>query len=62
MTKSFKKFREEWEYDEWGADESYDRRKQKQMEKRKARRKEKYNERWDDMETVDRNEKKVQIK
>lgn len=58
MTKSFKKFREEWEDDEWGADESYDRRKQKQMEKRKARRKEKYNERWDDMEAVDRNEKK----
>ena len=58
MTKSFKKFREEWEDDEWGVDESYDRRKQKQMEKRKARRKEKYNERWDDMETVDRNEKK----
>ena len=58
MTKSFKKFREEWEDDEWGDDESYNHRKKKQTEKRKARRREKYNERWDDMETVDRNEKK----
>lgn len=56
MTKSFKKFREEWEDDEWGEDESYDRRKKKQTEKRKARRREKYDGRWDDME--DRNEKK----
>ena len=58
MTKSFKKFREEWEDDEWGDGESYNQRKKKQTEKLKARRKEKYNERWDDMETVDRNEKK----
>ena len=49
MTKSFKKFREEWEDDEWGDgdDRSY-RRKQKQMEKRKARRKEKYEGRWEE--------------
>lgn len=58
MTKSFKKFREEWEDDEWGNNESYDRLKQKQMEKRKARRKEKYDERWDEMESIERSEKK----
>jgi hypothetical protein len=59
MTKSFKKFREEWDDDEWGNDEDRDHRKKKQMEKRKARRKEKYEGRWDDLD--DKGEK-IKIK
>ena len=50
MAKSFKKFREEWEDDEWGDSESRGGRKKEKMEKRKARRKEKYDSRWDDHE------------
>jgi hypothetical protein len=54
MTKSFKKFREEWEEDEWGEndDRGY-RRKERQMENRKERRKEKLKSRWDDVEDAD---------
>lgn len=51
MAKSFKKFREEWEDDEWGDDEDRNlRRKEKQMESRKAKRKQKLQSRWDDIE------------
>ena len=60
MTKSFKKFREEWEDDEWGdGDDRNYRRKERQMEKRKERRKEKLKGRWDEMdEPVERPGKK----
>jgi hypothetical protein len=51
MAKSFKKFREEWEDDEWGdnEDRSY-KKKKKQLEKRKANRKQKLESRWNDVE------------
>ena len=54
MTKSFKKFREEWEEDEWGDSEDRNyKRKQKQLEKRKENRKQKLQTRWDSVEDND---------
>lgn len=54
MAKSFKKFREEWEEDEWGEDDdrSYSR-KEKRMEKRKENRKQKLKGRWEEVEDRD---------
>lgn len=58
MAKSFKKFREEWEDDEWGdnEDRSY-KKKKKQLEKRKANRKQKLDSRWNDVEDMNKNSK-----
>ena len=54
MTKSFKKFREQWEDDEWGDNEDRShKRKQKQLEKRKENRKQKLQTRWDSVEDND---------
>lgn len=49
MSKRIKKFRESWEDDEWGRDEesSY-KKKDKRLESRKSKRKEKFADRWFD--------------
>lgn len=46
MAKSFKKFREEWEGDEWGDSDDYDRRKDRKMESRRQKRRTKVQEKY----------------
>lgn len=46
MTKSFKKFREEWDADEWGSDDYDNRRKDKKLESRRQQRREKVHEKY----------------
>ena len=47
MAKSFKKFREEWEDDEWGRfDEEDIRRKERRMENRRSKRRDKVQEKF----------------
>lgn len=49
MTKGFKKFREEYEDDEWGDSDARNRkRKEKRLDDRKIKRKEKLKSRWED--------------
>lgn len=43
MPKSFKKFREDWEDDEWGSDDEH-RGKERKMKKRREKRREKLSE------------------
>lgn len=46
MTKSFKKFREEWDTDEWGSDDDDNRRKDRKLESRRQQRREKVHEKY----------------
>lgn len=50
MSKRIKKFREKWEDDEWGQDDdtSYKKKKDRRLESRKNKRKEKFSDRWYD--------------
>ena len=52
MAKSFKKFREEWEDDEWGDDDDH-RRKERRMEKRRKKRRTKVQEKYSAFNHVD---------
>lgn len=46
MAKSFKKFREEYEYDEWGNNDDDVRRKERRMENRRAKMRDKVHEKY----------------
>jgi hypothetical protein len=53
MAKSFKKFREEWEDDEWGTSEDDHRRKERRMENRRNKRRDKIQEKFASFDDVD---------
>ena len=55
MAKSFKKFREEWEDDEWGNNEDYGRKKDRNLESRRENRRNKLAEKYS---AFDENEEK----
>jgi len=52
MAKSFKKFREEWEDDEWGNDD-YNRKKDRNLENRRQKRRSKIAEKFSAFEDKD---------
>ena len=52
MPKSFKKFREEWEDDEWGNDDEH-RRKDRKMESRRQKRRQRVNDKYSKFDESD---------
>lgn len=50
MAKSFKKFRQGWDDDEWGDDEDYGRKKDRKLEKRRKNRRKKMAEKFSALE------------
>jgi hypothetical protein len=57
MAKSFKKFREEWEDDEWGLNDEDDvRSKEHRMKNRRNKRKNKVQEKYSSFDNIDDND------
>jgi len=52
MAKSFKKFRDEWDDDEWGSNDEF-RSKDRSLENRRSKRRKKVKDRFSDLENND---------